>query len=191
MIYPYDNYEDFRRPKKVWRDRGLSENEARIVRRNSTDPMHLFDWAQFHVAPRMYRLDPLSFTPMLAPRRSVSDALFPRARQKLIVLFFQFPGNWYRQADVVRISTLGLGSAQRELMNLVIADLVRRRPTRRRFSPEYSANPEAPLFDVMCQLARGFLYSPYCHPLQLPPDPDYGPGGVRKAQCRMNPDVPG
>ncbi|MEL0029054.1 MAG: hypothetical protein VW625_10460, partial [Perlucidibaca sp.] len=125
MIYPYDHYEDGWRPRKVRKGRGLSENEARILRRNPTDPFHLFDWAQFHVAPRMYRLDPLSFTPMLQPRRAVADALFPRTRQALLVLLFQDPEHWYRQADVVRVTQAGLGCAQRELINLQVAGLVR------------------------------------------------------------------
>lgn len=190
MIYPYDNYEDFRRPKKVYKARGLSENEARIVRRNPTDPFHLFDWAQFHVAPRMYRLDPLSFTPMLQPRRAVADALFPRTRQALLVLFFQFPENWYRQTDVVRVTRMGLGSAQRELFNLELAGLVRARPTCRYRSREFSANPESPLFKVMCALASGFMYSPFSGPWHLPPDPDYLPDGACRRPCHLQPDLP-
>lgn len=175
--------------------RGLTKAQARSLRRDATDPRHLFDWAQFHVVPRLYRHDPLSLVTTLNPRRSVADALFPRARQALLVLFFQHAENWFRQVDVVEVTRLGLGAAQRELKNLQLAGLLRARPVarerRRQFpSLEYQANQASPLFAPLQALASLMLHTPYAGPLRLPPDPDWLPDASLKPRWQRGDRLP-
>lgn len=175
MIYPYEPVDPL--APNPWRRRngtvrGLTSEQMHCLRQNCTDPMLLFDWPQFHRPPRLGGPGVARITPHVTPRRSVSDALFPRARQKLLVLFFLFPERWFRQVDVLRIGQMGMGATQREIMNLLISDLIRARLSeRRRGTLEYNANPDSPLYGSLKALVEGFLYSPIPKPVHWPPEP--------------------
>lgn len=161
---------------------GLRREERRRIMRDMTDPWHLPELVQWHVPPRLRYMQAGSPERCLLPRRPVADALFPVARQRLLILFFQLPGHWYRQVDMQRLASLGLGVLQRELKNLREAGLIRVRVSdarRRRFpSHEYAANPDAPLFVALSLLARDMRYTPFDRPLRLPPEPDAEVGRV-------------
>lgn len=167
MIYPYD-YDDDRYgywPVPLKRPRhGLMNAESRTFQKNLTDPMHLFDWPQVHHPPRCNNRGMIEIVGFLHQRRPVADALFPRARQRLIIAFFMHPQNIYRQTDLMRITGLRGGSGQREIMNLRVAGLIRETRGDHQLRPYLQAETESPLFSVMCALAQAMLYTPWQSP---------------------------
>jgi len=160
------------------RQRALRKAERMRIIRDSTEPWHLFDLSQLHVPPRRVHREPTSYELMITPRRSVADALFPRARQILLLVFFQEPTIWYRQTDLLRLSHAGMGGLQREIHNLLSVQLIEAKPLESQPNSylrymQYRANPKSPMFGVLCDLAQQFQQTVYRQPQELPPDTYY------------------
>lgn len=174
-LLPYGSFDDVYSNRRL---RGINTMRKWKIIKDCSEAWHLFDLAQLHVPPRRLHRDPCSYELRMDPRRCIADALFPRARQVLILVFFQQPAIWYRQRDLHRMSCMGLSGLQREIHNLLGAKLIVAEPVRissRELFPsmKYRANSEAPLFSALCSLAEVFQYSAYVPTCQYPPDTYY------------------
>lgn len=80
----------------------------------------------------------------------VAEALFGRTKRNVLGLLFGRPGEAFYLRQIVRATGAGTGAAQRELRQLVAADIVRRE--KRGQSVYFSANPESPVYDDLRSL---------------------------------------
>lgn len=82
----------------------------------------------------------------------MADALFSGTRQKLLSFLFGQPENTYTLGELIDLAKAGSGAVQREIKRFVESGLVR---VEGRGRPRhYRANPEAPIFDELCGIAR-------------------------------------
>lgn len=82
----------------------------------------------------------------------MADALFSGTRQKLLGFLFGQPENTYTLGELIERAQAGSGAVQREIKRFVESGLVR---VEERGRPRlYRANPEAPIFDELCGIAR-------------------------------------
>jgi len=174
-LLPYEAHNDVYSDRRL---RGINIMRKWKIIKDCSEAWHLFDLAQLHVPPRRLHRDPCSYELHMDPRRCVADALFPRARQVMLLVFFQQPTVWYRQRDLHKMSCMGLSALQREIYNLLGAKLIVAEPVRissRELFPsmKYRANSEAPLFSALCSLAEVFQYSAYSPRCQYPADTYY------------------
>jgi predicted nucleotidyltransferase len=83
---------------------------------------------------------------------SMADALFSGTRQKLLGFLFGQPENTYTLGELIERARAGSGAVQREVTRLVESGLVRVECKGR--SRLYRANPDAPIFEELCQITR-------------------------------------
>lgn len=83
---------------------------------------------------------------------SLADALFSTTRQRVLGLLFGQPDRSFYATELIGLAGAGSGAVQRELAGLEQSGLV----TVRRVGAQkhYQANPESPLFDELCGIAR-------------------------------------
>ncbi len=61
---------------------------------------------------------------MKPKRPNLSDALFPKVRQQVLGLLFNYPGARFHTNEIIRLSGSGTGAVQRELEKLTHAGLI-------------------------------------------------------------------
>lgn len=91
--------------------------------------------------------------PRRAPRsRALVDALFSTTQQRVLGLLFGQPDRSFYATELIGLTRSGSGAVQRELAKLEQSGLVvtRRQGTQKHFQ----ANPESPLFEELCGIAR-------------------------------------
>lgn len=93
--------------------------------------------------------DPSSSRPA---HTSMADALFSGTRQKLLGFLFGQPESTYSLGELIERADAGSGAVQREVSRLVASGLVREEGKAR--SRLYQANPDAPIFEELCGIAR-------------------------------------
>lgn len=83
---------------------------------------------------------------------SLADALFSTTQQRVLGLLFGQPDRSFYATELIGLTGAGSGAVQRELARLEQSGLV----TVRRVGAQkhYQANPESPLFDELCGIAR-------------------------------------
>lgn len=86
---------------------------------------------------------------------SMADALFSGTRQKLLGFLFGQPEVTYTLGELIERARAGSGAVQREVARLVESGLVRVDGKGR--SRLYRANPNAPIFEELCGIARKLL----------------------------------
>jgi predicted nucleotidyltransferase len=87
-----------------------------------------------------------------ATNRSLADALFSSAQQRVLGLLFGQPGRSFYSAEIIRLASSGSGAVQRELARLEQSGLVNAR--RVGSQKHYQANPESPLFEELTGIVR-------------------------------------
>jgi predicted nucleotidyltransferase len=86
------------------------------------------------------------------PTTSLADALFSGTRQRLIGLLFGQAGRSFYATELIGLTKSGSGAVQRELANLAQSGLVTTRAVGNQ--KHYEANPESPIFEELCGIAR-------------------------------------
>lgn len=94
----------------------------------------------------------LEYTPQPA---NMADALFSGTRQKLLGLLFGQPGRSYSLSELIRLAGAGSGAVQREVQRLGESGLLRVDEVGR--SKWFQANPNSPIFEELCAIARKIL----------------------------------
>jgi len=86
------------------------------------------------------------------PATSLADALFSQTQQRVLGLLFGQPERSFYASELIRKAGSGSGTVQRELARLERSGLV----TTHRIGGQkhYQANPESPLFEELCGIAR-------------------------------------
>lgn len=87
-----------------------------------------------------------------ATHRSLADALFSSAQQRVLGLLFGQPDRSFYSAEIIRLASSGSGAVQRELARLEQSGLVSAR--RVGSQKHYQANPESPLFEELAGIVR-------------------------------------
>jgi len=84
--------------------------------------------------------------------QSLADALFSVTQQRVLGLLFGQPDRSFYATELIRLVGAGFVAVQRELARLEQSGLV----TARRLGTQkhYQANPDSPLFDELCGIAR-------------------------------------
>jgi len=77
----------------------------------------------------------------------MADALFPRAKQRVLSLVFGQPDRSFGMMELIGLASSGSGAVQRELDRLVASGLVTSTVTGRQKS--YQANRESPIFQEL------------------------------------------
>jgi predicted nucleotidyltransferase len=83
---------------------------------------------------------------------SMADALFSGTRQKILGFLFGQPETTFTLGELIERAQAGSGAVQREVARLVASGLVREEGKVR--SRLYQANPDAPIFEELCGIAR-------------------------------------
>ena len=86
---------------------------------------------------------------------SLADALFTGTQQRVLGLLFGQPGRSYYATELIGLAAVGSGAVQRELVRLLGSGLITVRPIGNQ--KHYQANPDSPLFDELCSVARKTL----------------------------------
>lgn len=83
---------------------------------------------------------------------SLADALFSTTQQRVLGLLFGQPDRSFYATELIRMVGAGSGTVQRELARLEQSGLV----TVRRLGTQkhYQANPDSPLYEELCGIAR-------------------------------------
>jgi len=89
---------------------------------------------------------------MSKPSAHLSDALFSGTKQKVLGLLFGNPDRSFYANELITLAQMGSGSVQRELATLHQTGLVSR--SARGNQKHYQANPNSPLFDVLCEIVQ-------------------------------------
>jgi predicted nucleotidyltransferase len=82
-------------------------------------------------------------TPLLL-QPTMADALFPKVRQRVLVVLFGNPGRSFYTNEVIALAQSGTGAVQRELAGLLDAGLLLM--TKRGNQKHFQANTAAPVF---------------------------------------------
>ena len=82
----------------------------------------------------------------------MADALFSGTRQKLLGFLFGQPEVAYTLGELIERARAGSGAVQREVTRMVESGLVRVEGKGR--SRLYRSNPDAPIFEELCGIAR-------------------------------------
>ena len=88
-------------------------------------------------------------------RTSVANALFSGTRQTLLGLLFGQPEREYTLSELIELAQAGRGAVQREVGRLVESGLICQEGRRR--GRRYRANPDSPIFEELCGIARKIL----------------------------------
>jgi predicted nucleotidyltransferase len=93
-------------------------------------------------------------TSVAVPRipTSLADALFSGTRQRLIGLLFGQPTRSFYATELIGLAKSGSGAVQRELSGLAQSGLLTVRAIGNQ--KHYQANPESPIFEELCGIAR-------------------------------------
>jgi predicted nucleotidyltransferase len=85
-------------------------------------------------------------------KSGLADALFSTTQQRVLGLLFGQPDRSFYATELIGLAGGGSGAVQRELARLEQSGLVnvRRIGTQK----HYQANPDSPLFDELCSIAR-------------------------------------
>lgn len=83
---------------------------------------------------------------------SLSDALFPATRQKVLGLFFGQSWRDFSVSELIEEAGAGSGGVQRELKRLTGSGLVCMKPVGRQ--RRYRANPDSPVYEELCSIVR-------------------------------------
>lgn len=85
-------------------------------------------------------------------KKGLADALFSTTQQRVLGLLFGQPERSYYASELIRLVGAGSGAVQRELARLEETGLV----TVRRLGSQkhYQANPDSPLYEELCAIAR-------------------------------------
>lgn len=75
---------------------------------------------------------------------SLADALFPKARQRVLAVLMGAPGRSFYTTEVIALAQSGSGAVQRELTALADAGLLK--VTRLGAQKHYQANEDSPVF---------------------------------------------
>jgi predicted nucleotidyltransferase len=86
------------------------------------------------------------------PVSSLADALFSTTRQRVLGLLFGQPKRSFYATEIIELANAGRGAVQRELARLERSGLVSTCHIGNQ--KHYQANPESPLFDELCSIAR-------------------------------------
>ena len=88
---------------------------------------------------------------------SLADALFTATQQRVLALLFGEPDRSFYTSELIDRIGAGSGAVQRELKRLAESGLV----TVKRIGNQkhYQANPDSPVFEELCGLARKILGS--------------------------------
>lgn len=78
---------------------------------------------------------------------TLADALFPKARQRVLAVLLGQPGRSFYTTEVIALAQSGSGAVQRELTALADAGLLN--VTRLGAQKHYQANEESPVFMEM------------------------------------------
>jgi hypothetical protein len=79
-----------------------------------------------------------------AEQISLSDALFPKVRQRVLAVLFGTPDRSYYANEVIALAQSGTGAVQRELADLSAAGLLT--VSKQGNQKHYQANASAPVF---------------------------------------------
>ena len=82
----------------------------------------------------------------------IADALFGKARQRVLALLFGAPERRVFLRQIARLAGTGLGSVQREVARMTDAGLLIREPEGHQ--TYYRANSDSPVFSELCDLMR-------------------------------------
>lgn len=85
-------------------------------------------------------------------KTSLADALFAATRQRLIGLLFGQAGRTFYATELIGLTRSGSGAVQRELASLAQSGLVTVRAIGNQ--KHYQANPDSPIFEELCGIAR-------------------------------------
>lgn len=98
--------------------------------------------------PNLGMINPeMGFTSVSRSSASISDALFPRVRQRVLALLFGNPDRSFFSNEVVALVQSGTGAVQRELASLAQAGLLTL--TSQGNQKHYQANMAAPVFEEL------------------------------------------
>jgi len=92
------------------------------------------------------------------PGSAMADALFSGTRQKLLALLFSQPGQVYTLSELIERAQAGSGAVQREVVRLVDCGLLLQEGTGR--PKHYRANPDSPIYQELCGIARKLFGPP-------------------------------
>lgn len=84
--------------------------------------------------------------------RSLADALFSTTQQRVLGLLFGQPDRSFYATELINLTAGGSGAVQRELAKLQASGLVT--VSRQGTQKHYRANPDSPLFEELCGIAR-------------------------------------
>lgn len=84
--------------------------------------------------------------------RSLADALFSTTQQRVLGLLFGQPDRSFYATELINLTAGGSGAVQRELAKLQKSGLVT--VSRQGTQKHYRANPDSPLFEELCGIAR-------------------------------------
>ena len=102
--------------------------------------------------PIMGLCDPNMGTIAVMPSGSLADALFTTTQQRVLGLLFGQPDRSFHAREVIKLAAGGTGAVQRELARLERSGLVL--ATRIGAQKHYRANPDSPLYEELCSIAR-------------------------------------
>lgn len=83
---------------------------------------------------------------------SIGDALFTKAQQKLLALFFGQPDKSFYLNEVVRLAAMGRGAISRELNKLCESGLLV--ASKQGNQHHYQANRESPIFNELAAIVK-------------------------------------
>ena len=86
------------------------------------------------------------------PPGSLADALFSISQQRVLGLLFGQPDRSFYARELIKLTAGGTGAVQRELARLERSGLIR--ASRVGTQKHYRANPDSPLFEELCGIAR-------------------------------------
>ena len=86
------------------------------------------------------------------PQSTMADALFSTTQQRVLGLLFGQPERSFYATEIIGLAESGSGAVQRELARLEQSGLVMVR--RLGSQKHYQANPNSPLFEELCGIAR-------------------------------------
>jgi len=102
------------------------------------------------------QIQPSTLTP--PPGSAMADALFSGTRQKILALLFSQPEQVYTLSELIKRAQAGSGAVQREIVRLVDCGLVLQEGTDR--PKRYRANPDSPIYQELCGIARKLFGPP-------------------------------
>lgn len=107
--------------------------------------------------PNMGTVIPEMGTPLKSSRSSpgaggLADALFSATQQRVLGLLFGQPDRSFYATELIGLTGGGSGAVQRELAKLERSGLVV--TSRRGTQKHYQANPQSPIFEELCGIAR-------------------------------------